>query len=61
MKDHKTNSPPRGADAGLVDLDKVRAGLEQDAREGEAAQRRIDALQAEIDRRQKPAPRPPAK
>jgi cell division septum initiation protein DivIVA len=55
MKDHKTTSLPPGADAGLVDLDKVRADLEQDARDGEAVKRRIDALKAEIDRRQKPS------
>ena len=55
MKDDKTISPSPGADSGLVDLDRVRADLEQDAREGEAVKRRIDALKAEIDRRQKPS------
>ena len=54
MKDDKTTSPSPGADSGLVDLDRVRAGLEKDAREGEAVKRRIDALKAEIDRRQRP-------
>lgn len=53
MKDGKTTSPPAGADSGLVDLDKVRADLEQDARDGAALTRRIDALKAEIDKRQK--------